>query len=141
MTDKELVLRKLSMLRTHIARVVRRRPSDVEVLRAHEDLQDAIAMSLFVSLQEAIDIAFHIAADEGWGIPASNAESFTVLAEHDAIDKELAAKLAQTVKVRNRIAHGYASVDIERLWQEIPEGVAQLEDFATSIATWLETLP
>ncbi len=29
------------------------------------DLQDAIALSLLVAIQEAVDIAFHVAVDEG----------------------------------------------------------------------------
>jgi uncharacterized protein YutE (UPF0331/DUF86 family) len=47
----------------------RRRPVSVDVLRKDVDLQDALAMSLLVAIQEAVDIAFHIAADEGWGVP------------------------------------------------------------------------
>jgi len=138
MTDKELVLRKIAVLRAHLERVTRRR-ADLNALRASDDMQDALAMSLFVALQEAIDIAFHIAADEGWGVAASNAESFTALADHTVIDRELASKLAVTVKIRNRIAHGYATVNAERFWAEIPDGITQLDAFAIAIARWLAT--
>ncbi|MBI2216967.1 MAG: hypothetical protein HYU51_06675 [Candidatus Rokubacteria bacterium] len=71
MTDTVLVLHKLTTMREHIARARRRRPATPDALRTDVDLQDALAMSLLVAIQEAADIAFHITADEGWGIPSS----------------------------------------------------------------------
>ena len=67
MTEAAIVIQKLTTLREHLDRVRRRRPANVEALRAGIDIQDALALSLLVAIQEAVDIAFHIAADEGWG--------------------------------------------------------------------------
>jgi uncharacterized protein YutE (UPF0331/DUF86 family) len=44
-------------------------------------LLDALALSVLIAVQEAIDNAFHIATDEGWRVPASYAEGFDVLAK------------------------------------------------------------
>lgn len=137
MTDTTLVLQKLAILRDHVGRVRRRRPETVESLRRDVDLQDAVAMSLLVAIQEAIDIAFHVVADEGWGVPASYAESFELLARHDVIDDGLAPQLIAASGLRNRRAHGYASVDVERVWAEIPAGMAALEQYVTAIARFL----
>jgi len=90
------------------------------------------------SNHQSIDIAFHIAADEGWGIPASNAEAFEILARQELFSHEVAIALGATVRLRNRIVHGYASVDLERLWQELPAGLALLETFTLAIAAWLD---
>jgi hypothetical protein len=35
-------------------------------------------MSLFVAIQVSIDIAYHISADEGWGVPSLEAEQLTL---------------------------------------------------------------
>jgi uncharacterized protein YutE (UPF0331/DUF86 family) len=78
-TDAALVLNKLSALRDHVERVRRRRPAAAEILRRNVDLQDALAMSLLVAIQETADIAFHVSTDEGWGIPASYADAFHLL--------------------------------------------------------------
>lgn len=134
MTDSILVLHKLSTLREHIDRARRRRPRSPEALRADVDLQDALAMSLLVAIQEAVDIAFHI---EGGGIPSSYADGFGLLARHGALDAALADTLARTVGVRHRIAHGYATVDIERIWSELPAGLDALDAFAGAIARFL----
>jgi uncharacterized protein YutE (UPF0331/DUF86 family) len=36
---------------------------------------------------------------------------------------------------RNRIAHGYASVDVERLFTETPAGLDALERYAVALGT------
>jgi uncharacterized protein YutE (UPF0331/DUF86 family) len=136
-TDTTLVVQKLTSLTEHVARAKRRRPATAEALRADVDLQDALALSLLVAIQEAVDIAFHVVADEGWGVPASYAESFDMLARHGVIDTVLAQEMAAAAGLRNRIAHGYASVDVARLWTEMPAGVAALERYAAAMARFI----
>jgi uncharacterized protein YutE (UPF0331/DUF86 family) len=141
MTDIELVLRKLATLQDHLQRARRRLPETIEVLTVDQDLQDALSMSLLVAIQEALDIAFHVAADEGWGIPGSYAESFEILARHGVLDGALAQGMAGAAGLRNRIAHGYATLDLPRLWAELPQGLDLLERYAQAIATFLGSAP
>ena len=94
-------------------------------------------MSLLVAVREAIDVAFHIAADEGWGVPSSYAEGFEILAGRGVIDPALADELARVVAVRHRLAHGYATVDVDRLWTQLPAGLDALERFTAAIARFL----
>lgn len=81
MTDAMVVARKLAVMREHLDRVRRRRPDALEDLKMDSDRQDALAMSLLVVVQESLDLAFHLVTDEGWGLPASYAESFEILAK------------------------------------------------------------
>jgi uncharacterized protein YutE (UPF0331/DUF86 family) len=133
-TDTAIVLRKLTVLREHAHRVAQRRPSDAEAYARDIDCQDATAMSLFVAIQESVDIAMHIAADDGFGIPGSYGDAFQLLAANGVIRLELAQTLAGMAGLRNRIANGYASVDPVRLWSEIPAGLRALSAFAQAIA-------
>jgi uncharacterized protein YutE (UPF0331/DUF86 family) len=135
MTDKLLLLRKLALLREHADRVRRRRSATEEAFEADVDTQDALALSLLVATQEAADIAMHLAADEGWGLPGSYAEAFDLLAKNGVITAGQGAIAA----LRNRIAHGYASVDPKRLWREIPAGLDALDQFGRAIATFAES--
>jgi uncharacterized protein YutE (UPF0331/DUF86 family) len=134
MTDAPLVLRKLSLLLEHVKRARRRSSIDPETFRADLDRQDAAALSFLVAVQEAVDIALHLAATEGWGVPASYGDAFDTLARQGALEVSHAQLLRQAVAVRNRLAHGYASVDIDRLWRELPAGLDTLERFAEVIA-------
>jgi len=136
-TDRNVVLRKLTSIREHIARIRRRRAVDLTVFKTDVDRQDALGMSLLVAIQDALDVALHIAADEGWGIPASYAESFALLETRGVIEASLAAALSRMATLRNGLAHGYATVDVERIWSEVPAGVTALETFTDAVAAWL----
>jgi len=136
MTDVLLVLRKLTILRDHAARVARRRPADPAAF-ADDDVQDALAMSLLVAIQEASDIALHIAADEGWGVPSSYADGFTLLAARGVLDPMLGQQLARMAGLRSRLAHAYAFVEADRLHAELPTGLDALERFAVAVAKYV----
>jgi uncharacterized protein YutE (UPF0331/DUF86 family) len=139
MTDAGLVLAKLTTLREHVDRMERRRPVTPDLLGADVDRQDALALSLVVALQEAADVALHIASDEGWGVASSYAESFDLLANHAVISSDLAHRMAGIASLRNRIAHGYGSVDFARVWRETPAGAAAMREFAAAIAVYLDS--
>lgn len=137
MTDIGLVLHKLARLRDQVALTRARRPADVATLEDDDVLRDALAMALLVTTQTAIDIAYHVATDEGWGVPDSHAAAFASLAERGMIDASLATALAGIARVRNRIAHGYASGDHARIWAEMPAGLDALDELARCVARWL----
>ncbi len=141
MTDPTILVRKLAQLREHLQRANRRRSNSAEELAANTDQLDALALSVMVIVQESIDIAFHIVVDEGWGLPGSYAESFELLAQHGVIDSRLATELGAAARLRNRIAHGYATLDPGRLWAELPEGLAAFEAYSVAIARLLSTVP
>jgi uncharacterized protein YutE (UPF0331/DUF86 family) len=133
MTDPAIVQRKLAALRDHVARLRRRRPATATALRTDVDLQDALAMSLVVAVQSALDVAMHIASDDGLGVPATYSEAFTVLARHGILLSPTSDALARMAALRNRIAHGYATVDFERIWSELPGGMQAFDEFALAI--------
>jgi uncharacterized protein YutE (UPF0331/DUF86 family) len=137
LTNVALVARKLAVLQDHLQRLEQRRPATAATLRADALLQDAIGMSILVVVQEAMDIALHIAADEGWELASTYRDAFVVLGRHGVISDELAASLGGAVQLRNRIAHGYASLDVERLWSELPAGIASFAEFVQAIARML----
>lgn len=137
MTDRSVIFRKLTSLREHVARMRRRRGHDLESFKLDVDRQDAVGMSLLVAVQDALDIALHMASDEGWGVAGSYAESFGLLASHGVIDPTLAAALDNLASLRNRLAHGYGTVDMERIWTSLPDGLATLDAFAAAIAKHL----
>ncbi len=137
MTNASLVERKLSVMADHVARMAERRPTDVEVFRTNLLVQDAISMSLLVATQEALDVSLHIASDEGWELAPTARDAFFVLARHGVLDPQLASDMANLAQLRNRIAHGYATLDAARLWAELPKGVVALLAFGQSVARFL----
>lgn len=138
MIDSEIVLRKLGEVQRHVARARRRRGDDFEDLARDEDRQDALLLSVMVAVQEAIDCAYHLAVASKLGVPTSHADAFARLVEGGLLPEALGDTLADAARLRNRIAHGYASVDLERVWRELPVGLDALDAFASTIAATLQ---
>jgi uncharacterized protein YutE (UPF0331/DUF86 family) len=137
MTNVALVARKLAILEEHLRRLRERRPSELSIFASDTLLQDAVALSVLVVVQEAVDIALHIASDEGWEVAGSYREAFAVLQRHGVLDAALTESLAGAAQLRNRIAHGYSSLDAARLWTELPAGIAAFAAFGVRIAAFL----
>jgi len=91
--------------------------------------RDLATFYIFLAVQECVDLAAHWVADAGWPPPDDAASTFDVLAERDAVDRELADGLRAAVGLRNRIAHGYGSVDHRRLHSEARQGIRDLRRF------------
>lgn len=137
MTNRRIVLRKIETLRQHHKRLRDRLARRGRSPDAEGDLDDAIAMSLVVCVQEVIDIASHIATDDGFSTPESAAAAILSLASHRILPNETASTLATMVALRNRIAHGYSAVDAERIVAELPAGLEALDRFVVSILAYI----
>jgi uncharacterized protein YutE (UPF0331/DUF86 family) len=135
-TQPELVARKLATLIEYTRRARARRPSSVEELAADTERQDALGMALLVAIQETIDLAFHIVTDERWGTPQSYADGFDLLAKGGVIGPALALEMTRATGLRNRLAHGYATIDLPRLWAELPRGLDALIEYAQAIGAY-----
>jgi uncharacterized protein YutE (UPF0331/DUF86 family) len=105
-----------------------------EEFLANTERRDVASFYLFLAIQECIDLAVHWVADEGWGPPDDAGATFFILADHQAIDRDLARRLRDATGLRNRIAHGYATVDHELIQSEHEDGIAALRRFLTAVA-------
>ncbi len=97
--------------------------------------QDLASFYLFLAIQECIDLAAHWISDEDWGPPEDAAGSFEILVHRGALDDDLGEQMIQAVGLRNRIAHGYATLDHERLRRELDRGAAALREFLARVSS------
>lgn len=118
-----------------------KRPEAPAALDEDPDTRDLIAFRLMLADQTCLDLASHIIADEAWPPATSFADSFRRLNDEGVISAATAERLREAAKFRNFVAHGYASVDPERLFKAATEGPADLERFAREVSAWLEARP
>jgi uncharacterized protein YutE (UPF0331/DUF86 family) len=137
----EIVQRKLAELDDRVARVRAHRRASRDELASDRDALDLVAFNLMLAVQAACDLAAHLIADEGWTAPASVAECFHQLAEHQVISAATAAALRRAVGFRNIVAHGYAGIDIAATHAASTAGLDDLDRFAREVATWLARRP
>lgn len=97
--------------------------------------RDLATFYLFLAIQECIDLAAHWVSDAGWNVPEDAGATWDLLAEHGAMEEELAMALRGAVGLRNRIAHGYASVDHARVHEEYRGGSEALRRFLSLVSS------
>jgi len=134
----ELVRDKIRRLRETVAALRDALPSSPLGL-SHRDALDLVSFRVYLGLQEAIDLASHVIADEGWGPAPSLRDHFTILGSHKVLEPELAMALAGGVKVRNLIGHAYADVDPAKLHEAATELVDVLDAFCAGVLRYAET--
>lgn len=96
-------------------------------------------------LQEAIETcistAHMIVAAQGYGEPETYAEAFSLLAEHEVIDKEFSRELEKMVGFRNRVIHRYWDIDFEQVYQIFKEHLDDFKRFEREIIKFIKQLP
>jgi uncharacterized protein YutE (UPF0331/DUF86 family) len=71
------------------------------------------------AIEACIDAAHHVVADQGLGVPSSNADAFRLLGGAGIITAELAATMGASVGFRNVLVHGYAEVDDQKVVEHL----------------------
>jgi uncharacterized protein YutE (UPF0331/DUF86 family) len=106
----------------------------VEEFLADSRGRDLTSFYLLLAIQEAIDLAAHWVANAGWPTPDDAGSTFDLLADRGELDRELADALRGAAGLRNRIAHGYNTLDHARLHAEFSHGVVTLRRFLAAAA-------
>ena len=68
----------------------------------------------------------------------SHREGATVRPAHETGRALWLSSSERQPEFEKRLAHGYASVDVERFWRETPAGLDDLDTFAQAMADFLE---
>jgi uncharacterized protein YutE (UPF0331/DUF86 family) len=110
MVERDVVTAKIAVIDRCLARIAEVRGERRGQL-SPVDVDDITALNLQRAVQSGIDLANHVVAAEGYGMPDSTAGAFTLLAERGVIDRELADRLRRMVGFRNIAIHDYKTID------------------------------
>lgn len=111
MVDRERLLAVLGRVTARLAVLDDYAAADPDALLADEVRLGHLKYTYQTALEACIDAAHHVVAARGLGTPASNAETFRLLARAGVLPDDLATSLAGSVGFRNVLVHGYADVD------------------------------
>jgi uncharacterized protein YutE (UPF0331/DUF86 family) len=135
MVQRDVVVNKVGRARAWLNDAQSLFEQSPDAFRADVKGRDLALFYLFLAIQECIDLAAHWVADEGWGEPDDAGSAFDLLADRGVIGAESANTLRAAAGLRNRIAHGYALLDYDRVHREAREGIPSLRNFLVAIAT------
>ncbi|MFP3940149.1 MAG: type VII toxin-antitoxin system HepT family RNase toxin [Thermoanaerobaculia bacterium] len=128
MVERDIVLAKVATIDRCLRRIREARNEELDL--RPQDAQDIVELNLQRGVQAAIDLAAHVVATEGLGLPGKLAESFTLLEREDVIDSGLAERLRKMAGFRNIAVHEYAEVDPEIVDSIVKNHLGDLRDFA-----------
>ncbi|MBW1714987.1 MAG: DUF86 domain-containing protein [Deltaproteobacteria bacterium] len=132
MPDKDIVIAKVAIIQRCLKRIKEATHLDPESLD-NIDKQDIFVLNLQRAVQAVIDLATHIVASEGLGLPDTIKDNFHLLYEGKIIHRELAKRMEGMVGFRNIAVHNYESLDEEILKSILGEHLADLEEFYTTV--------
>jgi len=130
----DLLLRKALQIRDRIGKVRAALPARPEAVLDDERLEAFLSFQLFLLIQDAVDLASHLVAARGLGVPGSQREVFDLLAGAGLLPGDTARGMGGMIALRNRIAHAYGDLDPVRMVNEAPEGLARLETLLDELA-------
>ena len=128
MPDKDVVLAKAASIQKCLRRikeVTELKPDSLDEVNK----QDIFVLNLQRAVQSAIDLAAHIIASEGLGVPDTIKDNFARLEQSGIVSKDLSKKLQSMVGFRNIAIHNYQAINVEILKTILVKHLQDLEDF------------
>lgn len=133
MVDRHLAEQRFGSIHDHLERIARKLPPDRATFLADRDAHEAVAFNLFLAFQDALDLAARLIADRSWPLPTTAREHFEILARQGVLSAVVAEQMAGCAGLRNLIAHSYGTLDLGRLYDELPAGVSALRAYCAEI--------
>lgn len=132
MPNKDVVFEKVKQVQRCLKRIHDKTHDNSEQLD-NIDVQDIFVLNLQRAVQTTIDLASHVIAEEGYGIPSDLKENFIILEKNKIIPAELSNQLQKMVGFRNIAVHDYSAIEVAILKSVLNKNLKDLEDFYTAI--------
>jgi uncharacterized protein YutE (UPF0331/DUF86 family) len=103
-------------------------------------MQRAAERLLEITVQAAIDINNHLLKEQFNLAISSNATGFQDLSRFGVISEELANQLADSGRLRNRLAHRYYEIDYEIVFSVLSEVLDDYPQYAQQVENFIGSL-
>lgn len=137
MVDAERLLALLARVTARLRILDDYAGQDPEALLADRVRLGDLKYTFQTAIEACIDAAHHVVADQGLGVPASNAAAFRLLTDAGMLDADLATSMGGAVGFRNVLVHGYAEVDDRRVVDHL-DNRSELRRFVAAMTILLE---
>jgi len=128
-------------LRSHVD-FIRRRVRTMEEIASHgrgsflddDIVQTAAVRYLHTAIEAMIDIANHVVARRGLGVPTTYRDAMDLLSNEGIVPEEMRETLRRMVAFRNRAVHLYDEIDADEVYEILTERLGDFDDFVSAIA-------
>lgn len=133
MVDPDRVRTKLGHLEEYLRGLIEQQDVSREQYLGDRDRQDIVERRFEKAIQACIDVAAHVVATEGYREPTDYGDFFRVLEENDVISSAVADRMVEMAGFRNVLAHEYARIDDERVFEQLQD-IEHFREFAHEVA-------
>jgi len=134
---RQEVIDKLELLEGYIDVLKDLQQYRFEEIEKNYVLRGAVERYLQISLECMLDIGEIIISMEKIKRPQSYKEIFRTLGENGILPEAFARKIEPAAGFRNVLVHMYAKVEVDKLYENLQNGVEDMELFIEYIARFL----
>lgn len=136
--DQEIVRERCSRIRRYVIDLKAMADLSADAFRQNRERQYAVLHALQLAIEASIEIGAHLCASDGFGVPASYAETFDLLEQNGVLDADLANALRAMARFRNRIVHLYREMDLNEVHRIVSERLGDFSHYLAAIERYLE---
>ena len=132
MPDKDVVIAKIASIQRCLGRikeVTALDPANLDDI----DIQDIFILNLQRAVQACLDLAAHVVASEGLGVPESMRGNFVLLKNKNLLSPEIASKMERMTGFRNIAILDYQALNPEILKSILSNNLKDIEEFYTQL--------
>ncbi len=133
MVDTDLLLIKAGNVRKHLKRAREKCPPDLGVFLGSRDHQDIVCFNLQMAIQNCVDIATHVASEQGISVPGSISEIFYFLEENGFVPAHVSERMVKAVGFRNLLVHEYGKLDLKEVFEIAHHHSKDLDEFVLAL--------
>lgn len=100
-------------------------------------IQRFVERTLQISIDCCLDVVHHIISDEGYRVPDSYADAFSVLVEKYILPTESLIEYQLMAQFRNKIVH-YEKIDSDQVYTIFKSKLQTFDSFKTQIEKWID---
>ncbi len=137
MLDADIVYGKVAIIQRCLQRirdVTGLEPAALENI----DKQDIFILNLQRAIQAALDLAAHVIAAGGFGLPRDLKEHFHILHLQGIMSGDLSIRLEHMAGFRNIVVHEYQAINLDILKNILSDRLQDLEVFYTAILAFYQ---
>ena len=135
--NPDKIAKLVSEMRKAINRLRSLKTFDKEPFISNHDKIGSAKYNFIVAIESAIDICNHTISQNGYRAPEDYADTFQVLGEQGAFDKDFTKVLKDMAKFRNRLIHLYWEVDDKQVYEILQSRLDDFKTFLDNIAIFL----
>jgi uncharacterized protein YutE (UPF0331/DUF86 family) len=136
--NPDKIAKLISEMRKALARLQHLKALDKDAFLTDPDKVASAKYNFVVAIESAIDICNHVISQNSYRVPDDYADTFQVLAEQGAFEKDFISVLKEMAKFSNRLIHLYMEIDDEQVYEILQSRLNDFKTFLDRTAVFLQ---